>query len=226
VLTQLGNLDPGEDPPCTAGVCDGHPRRGSIVVPAKSAQNARSLNPDSIACPRVCEALTRLERCDEPITDSRSAAEVRSRTRLPPGVIRIWGDDRGPRSAAEWIGRRRRARQCVVEALERLLESSLPGEGSCEPAQVTVRRPLPRRGVGIPIVDMGEQSCQGDHILGVVASDRDEWQRRAATQEVEVASRDLPPVDVLVALDPEQRLLDRSQPGVEHSVPEHPPDER
>ena len=72
---------------------------------------------------------------------------------------------------------------------------------------------------------MGKQPRERPDVLVVVADDRRQRLRRAAAQEPEVPARDLPPVDVVVALHPEQHPLDRPEPRIVHAVAEEPPDE-
>ena len=56
--------------------------------------------------------------------------------------------------------------------------------------------------------------------------DGQERVRRTAAEEPEVAGRDLPAVDVVVADHAQERLLGRAQPGVRHPVAEHAADDR
>ena len=88
------------------------------------------------------------------------------------------------------------------QAAERLVVATLACERAGEPGEVADRLAAPILGVGVVDVDPAEQPGQRADVLVVVADDVDERPGLAAPQEVEVEARDLPAVDVGVAIDP------------------------
>ena len=73
---------------------------------------------------------------------------------------------------------------------------------------------------------MGQQSGERSDVLVVVADDIDKAAGGTPTQEVEVATGDLPALDIADPLQPEQLGLGGPQPCVRHPMTEDPPDDR
>src|SRR6185503_3898331 len=63
-------------------------------------------------------------------------------------------------------------------------------------------------------------------VLAVVPNHLDQRFDEPDPEEIEIATRDLPALDVLVALDAEQLGLDRLQASIRHPMPKDASDER
>ena len=101
-----------------------------------------------------------------------------------------------------------------VEALERVVMPALAPEQPGEAGEVAPRRRDPADRVREVALEVAEEPGERPDIELVVADDVDEAGGAAAADEVEVAARDLPALDVPVPAHPEEVLLGRPQPGV------------
>ena len=156
-----------------------------------------------------------------------ATAEVRRAARRPPrGVVRD-GVPRGGRRRRRGHGPRDRPVRSRIEAVERLVEPVLAGERAGEAGEVARWRLRPAR---------SDRRSRSARWASSQASDRTSsslWRttsasgsRRPAAQELEVAARDLPALDVAVAVHAEQLGLDGPQARIGHPVAEHAPDDR
>ena len=102
--------------------------------------------------------------------------------------------------------------------------AALAGERPGQGHEIAGRRLGAAIGIRVPGVEKGKEPGEGRDVLGVVIQDRPERLRRAAPHEVEVASGDLPPAHVAVAVDSQQLALDGAEARVAQAVPEETPD--
>ena len=214
VLTQLGQFDRRHGSEAGGARREGTPRVGGVRVPTDTTEQVRALDEEPTLRPRGNERLGQ----GRGAVPHRPAAEVRPSSWRPPRVAVVGA-----------VGRRIRhadATEREVETADRLLESALAGEGSGETRQIARIGPPARDVVAEVPFDLGEEASQRPHVLVVVADDVDEGLWRRAAQDVEVARRDLPTLDVTDPANPEQHRLDRPKAGVRQPVSEYATDER
>ena len=169
-----------------------------------------------------------------PVPARRSAVTV---TRRTPKSARACGDHQGTsvrggviattgRGTSTTAARRRIGPlEDLVETGQGLLRTAGAHECAGEARHVADRGVPACLGRGVARVQQRDEAGQGADVLVVVAHDGGQWLRRPAPQEPEVAPGDLPAIDVVMALDAEERALDRLQASVVHPVPEQAPDD-
>ena len=224
VLPELRDLDPGVDGDRSAASRQVEPRRDGLVVAAHPAQEARSLDPDALGRPRRIETAVHDPRpgrwsaraCRRPrrAGDATTAVAGRPRDRRPPTPGH--GSGSGGRSGSSAASRQPRA------------SSRRRSRANARARPARSPRGAVRAGGRVRVVDVDppEQPRQRANVLPVVADDLHQRLGWGSAEEVEEPARDLPALDVAVAMRAEQLDLDRPKPGVGHPMPEDPTDER
>ena len=227
VLAQLGELDPGTVAGPAAASRGGVPRPSASSGSAESAEKMRPVRRDPLRVQGASKAAVRCHR-DGPWSRGRAR---RSR-HVPPVTTTARWRAMARRTAGGVVGRGhpspRSARQRLVEAGKRLVQAPGPDDRrGQDPATSPIGAFSRARRRGVSTVQQGDETRQRADVLVVVADDREQRLGRAAAQEAEVPTRDLPAVDVAVALrQPEQRRSRRSAAGRRPSDGGRAPDER
>ena len=238
MLAELRELDRGHDGRRPGPAASARPRvdRAPRAARAGGAGSARSTAIRSVvhgAAKAVPDAAVPIARPARPSRRSPPWTVATTTVRSPRRCARDVGPTT-PRSGRSGVGPVSAGPTTPASSgLERVVSSRAlrrggrAGRTPGRAGQVAGRRDAaPRRGRRSRVRGGTEQPRQRADVLVVVADDVDERLGRAAAQEAEVAARDLPAVDVAVAVQAEQPGLGRPQPGVGQPVAEQPPDDR
>ena len=183
----------------------------------------RSVDRDPLLVPRSPEGLPTVP-ADARRPWSRRATEVGAAAGRPPRLLGDWARHRC-RRRRRWIeGRVGRERR--IEAVDGLLEPSLAAKGTGEAGEVAAGRPGPCKRIAEAVLDVDQQPRERADVLVVVAHHCGQGLGGAAAQEPEIATGDLPAVDIVVPDDAEQHPLDGPEAGVVHPVTEQPAHDR
>ena len=206
MLAQLRELDPADDGGPPGPGRDPGPGLGRLGVAAEPPEEVRAVQRDPLRRPR-----SRRTRRSDASSRVRDAPPRRSAEVGPAGAT----------TTARSVARRRRLAgrdaaagsrrpsdrgvgpsEGLLEAGQGLLRTPGSDEGPGEAGQVPDRGAPARRGARRSRRRAGRSAAgQRPDVLVVVADDGGQRLGRPAAQEAEVAPRDLPAVDVVVALD-------------------------